>query len=118
MSDHGDWLRRLTAGWPGVNESIKWQADRVFDVGGKMFAVTPIDGTSAGGISFKVPDDHFLALTDQPGIAPAPYAARYRWVLVTEPERYGNGWLAEQVRRSYELVAAKLPRKSRVALGL
>lgn len=118
MSDRGDWLRRLTAGWPGVNESIKWQADLVFDVGGKMFAVTPVDGASAGGLSFKVPDDHFLALTEQPGIVPAPYAARFKWVLVTEPGRYGDDWLAERVRGSYALVAAKLPKKSRLALGL
>ena len=118
MSDRGDWLRRLTAGWPGVNESIKWQADRVFDVGGKMFAVTAIEGAEAGRISFKVPDAHFLALTEQPGVVPAPYAARFKWVLVTEPERYGDDWLAERVRESYELVAAKLPKKTRLALGL
>ena len=118
MKDRGDWLRRLTAGWPGVNETVKWKVDRVFDVAGKMFAVTAVEGPEAGRLSFKVPEDHFLALTEQPGILPAPYAARYHWVLVTEPKRYGDDWLAERVRESYQLVAATLPKKTRLALGL
>lgn len=118
MRDRGDWLRRLTAGWPGVSETIKWQADRVFDVGGKRFAVTAVEAAADASRSFKVPDPHFLATTEQPGIAPALYAARFRWVLVTEPGRYGDDRLAARVRESYDLVAAKLPKTTRVALGL
>lgn len=113
-----DWLRQLTRDWPGVQESIKWQQDLVFDVAGKMFAVTALAGRHGGCYSFKVPDALFLALTEQPGIAPAPYAARYKWVLLTEPERYGPDWLAEQIRQSYQLVAAKLPKATRLKLGL
>ena len=31
---------------------------------------------------------------------------------------YGERWLAERIRESYELVAAKLPKKTRLSLGL
>ena len=50
--------------------------------------------------------------------APSPYAARYKWIRVTEPARYGDAWLAARIRESYELVAAKLPKKTRQTLGL
>jgi hypothetical protein len=58
--------------WPGVTRDIKWGGDLVFSVGGKMFVVTPLDGAEGGRLSFKVEDERFLELTDQPGIIPAP----------------------------------------------
>jgi len=84
----------------------------------KFVAVVCLDQPSPDGFSFKVPDELFLALTEQPGIIPAPYAARNKWVRVTEPRRYGDAWLAARIRESYELVAAKLPKKTRQTLGL
>ena len=56
-------LRKLVQKWPGVTEDIKWGADLVYSVGGKMFAVTATDPKDAGRISFKVPDARFLELT-------------------------------------------------------
>lgn len=110
-------LDKLCKAWPGVTSDVKWGADLVFSVHGKMFAVC-LDEESVGRISFKVADEVFLAMTEQPGIIPAPYAARFKWVSVIEPKRYGDKWLAARIRESYELVAAKLPKKTRVALGL
>ena len=110
-------LDQLCMPWPGVSSDVKWGADRVYSVAGKMFAVC-LDQPNIEAISFKVPDELFLALTDQPGIIPSPYAARYKWVRVTEPARYGDAWLAARIRESYELVAARLPKKTQRALGL
>ena len=109
-------LDRLCLNWPGVTGEVKWGADRVYSVCGKMFLVCP-DAAQPEKLSFKVPDEHFLALTEQPGIIPSPEAARFKWVRVTEPSRYPDSWLAARIRDSYELVAAKLPKKTRVALG-
>ncbi len=110
-------LERLCSSWPGVSSDVKWGADRVYSVAGKMFVVC-LDQEPIEALSFKVPDTHFLAMTEQPGIIPAPYAARHKWVRVNEPARYGDAWLAQRIRESYELVAAKLPKKTRLALGL
>lgn len=110
-------LDKLCTPWPGVSSDVKWGADLVYSVAGKMFVVC-LDEEKIGRISFKVPDEQFLAITEQPGIIPAPYAARFKWVSVIEPRRYGDKWLAGRIRESYELVAAKLPKKTRVALGL
>ncbi len=106
-------LEKLCAKWPGVTFDIKWGADFVCSVGGKMFAAT---GKEGGGVSFKVPDDLFLAITEQPGIVPAPYAARFKWVHVQEPKRHARKWLEQNIRTSYELVRDKLPKKVREKL--
>ena len=108
-------LEKLCGGWPGVTFDVKWGADFVASVANKMFAVTDTDGS--GRISFKVPDDLFLALTEQPGIVPAPYAARYKWVLVEDARKHPRKWLEQNIRTSYELVRDKLPKKVREKLG-
>jgi predicted DNA-binding protein (MmcQ/YjbR family) len=110
-------LRKLCGKWPGVTEDVKWGNDLVFSVGGKMFVGMPATG-AATSIGFKVDDELFLAITEQPGIIPAPYAARFKWVSVVEPKRYDRKWFEQKIRRSYELVAAKLPKKKRRELGL
>lgn len=113
-------LRAWVGAWPGVTEDIKWETNRVFSVGGKMFCV--IDATQAGGracsgLSFKVDDDRFLELTDRPGIIPAPYLARAKWISLAEPDAMIDAELKPLLRRSYELVRAKLTRAKQRELG-
>lgn len=110
-------LDALCAGWPGVTRSIKWEVDLVHSVASKMFVVMCTLGPDRGRLSFKVESDRFLELTEQPGMAPAPYAARSFWISVTEPERFATRELAAFVRRSYELVCEKLPKKTQAALA-
>jgi len=96
--------------FPGCTEDIKWGADLVFSVGDKMFAVTR-NASPASGMSFKVDDDRFLELTDRPGIIPAPYLARAKWVYVQDGAELSDDEAAALLRRSYELVFAKLTKK-------
>ncbi len=102
--------KALCRSFPGCTEDIKWGADLVFSVGGKMFAVTGA-ATPAQGISFKVEDERFLELSDRPGIVPAPYLARAKWVFVQADAPLDDAEAASLLRRSYELVFAKLTRK-------
>ena len=95
---------------PGATEDIKWETNLVFSVGEKMFAVTGADG-SERGISFKVDDDRFLELTDRPGIIPAPYLARAKWVYIENPKAISDTEAAQLLKRSYELVFARLTKK-------
>jgi len=95
---------------PGCTQDTKWDNDTVFSVGARMFAVTNKD-LPAQGFSFKVDDERFLELTDRPGIVPAPYLARAKWIYVTQEARLDDTELAALLRRSYELVFAKLTRK-------
>jgi predicted DNA-binding protein (MmcQ/YjbR family) len=110
-------LQALCGHWPGVTRDTKWGVDMVFSVGGKMFAVMPSDGSEGGRLSFKVDDDRFLALTDQPGIIPAPYLARAHWISITEPQRFATAELAAYILDAYALVRAKLTKKLQAELG-
>ena len=109
-------LEALCAAWPGVTRSIKWEVDLVYSVANKMFAVMCTLGPERGRLSFKVDTERFLELSDQPGMAPAPYMARAFWISVTEPERFSTDELGAFVRRSYELVRANLTKKAQAAL--
>jgi predicted DNA-binding protein (MmcQ/YjbR family) len=102
--------KNLCRSFPGCTEDIKWGADLVFSVGGKMFAVTGSE-RPAKGISFKAEDERFLELSDRPGIVPAPYLARAKWVHVDSGAALTDAEAAELLRRSYELVFNKLTKK-------
>jgi predicted DNA-binding protein (MmcQ/YjbR family) len=102
--------KELCRTFPGCTEDVKWGADIVFSVGARMFAVTASEAP-ASGISFKVDDERFLELSDRPGIVPAPYLARAKWVAVTSADALSDAEAAQLLRRSYELVFAKLTKK-------
>ena len=101
----------LVAPWPGVEAGIKWENDLVFTVAGKMFCVWCVRGPQAGSLGFKVEDERFLELTERPGFAPAPYLARAHWVALAQPEAIAANELQAFLRRSYELVRARLTKK-------
>ena len=102
--------KQLCRSLPGCVEEIKWGDALVYSVGAKMFASTSV-GAAADAMSFKVEDARFLELTDRPGIIPAPYLARAKWVQVQQAARLSDQELAGLLRRSYELVFARLTRK-------
>ena len=102
--------KALCRTFPGCTEDIKWGADLVFSVGLKMFAVASHEA-AGDGMSFKVEDERFLELTDRPGIIPAPYLARAKWVHVEKASALNDREAGTLLRRSYELVFAKLTKK-------
>ena len=111
-------LEALCRHWPGVTRDTKWGIDAVFSVCGKMFTVVmPSDSRGDGRLSFKVADDRFLELTDQPGIIPAPYLARAHWISVIEPQRFATVELETFIRDAYMLIRAKLTKKMQAELG-
>ena len=110
--------RALAATLAGATEDIKWGADLVFSVGGKMFCVFLLHEGVATSCSFKVDDERFLELTGVAGVVPAPYLARARWVQVRSPHGLSAANLDALVRRSHALVAGKLTKKLQRELGV
>lgn len=110
-------LEALCSRWQGVVCDVKWSDNSVFSVGGKMFAMMSPNGGEGGRLSFKVDDDRFLALTDRPGIIPAPYLARAHWISITEPQRFATSELAAFVLDAYALIRANLTKKLQAELG-
>ncbi len=110
--NHDD-IRRHCMSLPGATRDIKWQVDEVFSISGKMFCVMCTDPAQSEGVSFKVDPDRFLELTDQEGINPSPYLARYHWVRIARPDVLPGPILTDLLTASYQLVRAKLPKKLR-----
>lgn len=106
-----DWLREVCLSFPAATEQIQWGNDLLFKVGGKMFAVTPLEPARVC-LSFKASPENFADLTERPNIIPAPYLARAQWVALETKEALSREELAPLLRESYNLVAAKLPKKT------
>ena len=111
-----DWLRELCLSFSGSTEQIQWGSDLLFKVGGKMFAVTPLEPAPVC-LSFKASPENFAELTERLNIIPAPYLARAQWVALQAKDALPPNDLARLLRESYDLVFARLPRKTRDSLG-
>jgi predicted DNA-binding protein (MmcQ/YjbR family) len=115
-SMNADWIRKTCLTLPHVTEHIQWGNDLVFKVGGKMFAVTPLEPAPVW-LSFKASDENFATLIERPQIIPAPYLARAKWVALENADALSPQELASLLRLSYDLVLAKLPKKTRERLA-
>jgi predicted DNA-binding protein (MmcQ/YjbR family) len=111
-----EWLRKLCLSFPGTTEQIQWGYDLLFKVGGKMYAVTPLEPAPVC-LSFKASPEKFAELTERQNIIPAPYLARAQWVALQTRDALGREELAGLLRESYEMVLAKLPKKLREAIA-
>ncbi|MEO6245302.1 MAG: MmcQ/YjbR family DNA-binding protein [Opitutaceae bacterium] len=96
----------------------QWGECLVFKVAGKMFLIIALDAETIDGVVFKCTPEEFDDLTDIDGIAQAPYCAKRHWVRVGDLAALPAAELERRIRRSYDLVVAKLPKKLRAELGL
>lgn len=107
-----DQLREICLSFPGATEQIQWGDDLVFKAGGKMFAVSPLV-PGYNWLSLKASSEIFQELTERPGIIPAPYLARAKWIAIETPNVLSAAEVATLLRASYDLVVEKLPRRAR-----
>ncbi|MBS7252591.1 MmcQ/YjbR family DNA-binding protein [Flavobacterium branchiicola] len=101
----------------GVTEDIKWEHDLVFSVGSKMFCVVGLDQNPTSA-SFKVLDEEFEEISNKTGFKPAPYVAKYKWVLIDDISRMKKSEWEKYIEQSYRLVHEKLSVKLRKQLGI
>lgn len=85
-----------------------------YKVGGKMFAMVG----AMGGVSFKVSDIAYEILTETGHARPAPYLARARWVHLDDPADWPDDELADHLANAHAIVASKLTKAAKKALGL
>ena len=100
----------------GVTEDIKWEDHLCFNVGGKMFLITAPDAVPISA-SIKVSDEVFAELPDKEGFIPAPYLARYKWIYMDDIRRLSKKQWERYIAEAYQLVASKLPARTRKQLG-
>jgi predicted DNA-binding protein (MmcQ/YjbR family) len=111
-----DWLRKLCLAFPHATEQIQWGYDLVFKIGGKMFAVAPLEPAPVC-LSFKCSEESFAELTERAGVIPAPYMARAKWVALQTAGAIQRAELADLLQTSYVLVFAKLPKRMQADLA-
>ena len=109
-------LRSICLSFPAVMEEVKWGNDLCFCIGEKMFCVTSLDPPHT--FSFKVTDAEFEELSGSEGFKPAPYLARAKWVLCADSKKINKKDLKNYLRQSYDMIAAKIPKKQRKDLGI
>lgn len=131
-----EWVRKYCLGMAGATEQMQWGDDLVLKVGGKMFAVIPLEpafaarrsGGQAGGkfvagreewpwLSFKTSPEEFAELTERPGVRPAAYLARAKWISIESEDALAREEVERLLRKSYELVVAKLPKRTQAQIG-
>ena len=103
-------IRTFCLSLPHATEDIQWGNDLLFRIGGKIFAGVGLDDTK-GGLSFKCSPEKFAELTEMEGIEPAPYTARYHWVMLRSFDALGAADTKTLIRESYRMVYEKLPKK-------
>jgi predicted DNA-binding protein (MmcQ/YjbR family) len=109
-------VRKFCLSFPHVTEQVQWGSDLLFKVGGKMFALAPLEPARIC-VTFKCSHDDFADLIERQGVIPAPYLARAQWVALERWDALQANELAELLRASYDLVFAKLPAGIRASLA-
>lgn len=116
-------IRGLCMALPHVKETVNWGHHLVYwagdrDLGGKMFAMTDLDGAGTGVLWFHCGAERFHELVEREGIIPAPYLARAYWVTVERWDVLRLREYEEELRNAYELIFAKLPKRTQALLAM
>jgi len=106
-----DFCRRL----PGAEATLHGPPANilVYAVGGKRFAHFKTSQPEQWRFSIKVTPERFVELTDVPGIKPARWLGRYRWITIVEVASVPAAYLSELVRWSHEHALASLSKARR-----
>jgi predicted DNA-binding protein (MmcQ/YjbR family) len=111
-------LRQFALSLPHTTWVKQWGECLVYKVAGKMFLIIALDGETIDGVVFKCTPEEFDDLTEIDGIIQAPYCAKRHWVRVGDLAALPSAELERRIRRSYDLVIAKLPKKTQATLGV
>lgn len=102
----------------GATLVVQWGDSRVYKVGGKVFAVLGPAFEKPHHVAFKVSEESFHILTEDPDIVQAPYFAKTKWVNVQKLSALSSKEMKAYLARAHEMVAAGLPKKTKQELGL
>jgi predicted DNA-binding protein (MmcQ/YjbR family) len=104
---------------PGATLSVQWGGAQVFKVGGKIFAIIGLNrGEGPPAYNFKASDMAFELLVEHGLARPAPYLYRAKWVRLLTPDALPDDDLTAYLGQAHALVAARLTRAQKRALGL
>jgi predicted DNA-binding protein (MmcQ/YjbR family) len=104
-------IRAYCLGLPHTTEDIQWEC-LLFRIAKKIYLMVNLEASSKGRLSFKCTPADYAELVECEDIIPAPYMARNHWVSLTRLDALPAAELRRRITESYELVKAKLPKKT------
>jgi len=116
-------IREICMGLPHVAETLNWGHHLVYwagdrDIGGKMFAMTDLDGSGIGVLSFHCGAERFHELIENEAIRPTPYLAKAHWITLERWDALRPREVEDELRRAHQLIFEKLPKRTRTILAL
>jgi predicted DNA-binding protein (MmcQ/YjbR family) len=116
-------IREICLALPHVKETLNWGHHLVYwagdrDIGGKMFAMTDLDGTGTGVLWFHCGAERFHELLEVEGVIASPYLAKAHWVTMERWDVLRPREIEDELRRARELIFAKLPARTKAVLAL
>ena len=116
-------IRAICLALPHAAETFSWGHHLVYwagdrDIGGKMFAMTDLDGTGFGVLWFHCGPERFHELLEIEGISASPYLAKAHWVTLERWDALRPRQIEDELRRAHALIFDKLPKRTKAVLDL
>ena len=116
-------IRAICLALPHVSETLNWGHHLVYwvgdrDIGGKMFAMTDLDGTGIGVLWFHCGAERFYELQENEGIFASPHLAKAHWVSLERWDSLKPREIEDELRRAHALIYEKLPKRTKAVLAL
>ena len=116
-------IRAICMALPNTAETVNWGHHLVYwvgdrDIGGKMFAMTDLDGSGIGVLAFHCGPERFHELLEQEGISASPYLAKAHWVTMEHWDALRPRQIEDELRRAHALIYDKLPKRTKTLLAL
>lgn len=96
-------VKELCSRYPGATSTLYGPPSNVlvYYAGGRKFAYFKTSEPEQWRFSICTSPERFLELTDIPGIKPARYMARFRWVTIVDVGTLPDDYLRELIEWSY-----------------
>jgi len=112
-------VKKHCSGYPGVSSKLYGPPSNVlvYYVGGRKFAYFETSDPEKWRFSVCTTPERFLELTDVPGIKPARYLAKFRWVTIVDVRTVPADYLQELIAWSYTKALSGLSKRRRSAIA-
>jgi predicted DNA-binding protein (MmcQ/YjbR family) len=115
-------IRSICMALPHVAETLNWGHHLVYwagsrGLGGKMFAMTDLDGAGTGVLWFHCGAERFHELLEVEGIIASPYLAKAHWVTLEHWDALRPRQIEDELKRAYDLIFARLPARTKTLLA-
>jgi predicted DNA-binding protein (MmcQ/YjbR family) len=110
-----DAIREYCLSFPETTEGLQWGDHLLFRIRGKIFAILALDVAAPERITLKSTPEKVPELLEIEGIQRAAYVGRYHWLSLQRFDVVSWSDLRDLIRESYDLVAAKAPKKKKAS---